>query len=146
MLKTKFIYKILASNILPTLLKAHDDAGNSLNKFQHCGEDLQLWDVVFDEKTFEKTKNVRSSLFSVIYISKDKKSLLIGRPKPQILRKSKYPNSKVAEPDRYYTKAHLHLEYISRDIRSLNFICHRDNTDLVIFYQAVSKSLLFVKT
>ena len=134
MLKTKFIYKILASNILPTLLKAHDDAGNSLNKFQHCGEDLQLWDVVFDEKTFEKTKNVRSSLFSVIYISKDKKSLLIGRPKPQILRKSKYPNSKVAEPDRYYTKAHLHLEYISRDIRSLNFICHRDNTDLVILY------------
>ena len=47
--------------------------------------------------------------------------------------KSKYPNSKVAEPDRYYTKAHLHLEYISRDIRSLNFICHGDNTDLVIF-------------
>ena len=35
-----FMYKILALNLLPSLLKAHDDAGNSLNKFQHCGEDL----------------------------------------------------------------------------------------------------------
>ena len=54
-----FMYKILASNLLPTLLKAHDDAGNSLNKFQYCGDDLWPFDVVFDEKTFEKTKNVR---------------------------------------------------------------------------------------
>ena len=128
------MYKTLASNLLPTLLKAHDEAGNSLNKFQHCGEEIKPFDVVFDANTFEKTKNLRSSLYSVVYISKDKKSLLIAKPKPQILRKSKYPNSKVAEPDRYYTKAHLHLEYISRDIRSLNFICHGDNTDLVIFY------------
>ena len=51
-----FMYKVLAANLLPTLLRAHDDSGNSLNRFQHCGEDLQLWDVVFDEKTFEKTK------------------------------------------------------------------------------------------
>ena len=80
-----FMYKVLATNLLPTLLRAHDDAGNSLNRFQHCGEDLQLWDVVFDEKTFEKTKNVRSCLFNVIYISKDKKSLLIGHPKPEII-------------------------------------------------------------
>ena len=115
-------------------MKAHDEAGNSLNKFQHCGEDIKPYDVVFDENTFEKTKNLRSSLYSVVYISKDKKSLLIAKPKPQILRKSKYPNSKVAEPDIYYTKAHLHLEYISRDIRSLNFICHGDNIDLVIFH------------
>ena len=128
-----FMYKIMATNLLPTLLKAHDDAGNSLNKFQHCGEDLQLWDVVFDEKTFEKTKNVRSSLYSVIYISKDKKSLLIGRPKPHILRKSKYPNATVAKPDNYYKKAHLHLEYVSRDVRSLNFICRGDDTELVVF-------------
>ena len=78
------MYKILASNLLPILLKAHNDAGNSLNKFQYCRDDLQLFDVVFDEETFEKSKNVRSSLFSVIYISKDKKSLLIGRPQPQI--------------------------------------------------------------
>ena len=67
-----FMYKILASNLLPTLLKAHDDAGNSLNKFQYCREDLQLFDVVFDEETFKKIKNVCSSLFSIIYISKDK--------------------------------------------------------------------------
>ena len=83
--------------------------------------------------TFEKTKNVWSSLFSVIYISKDKKSLLIGRPKPQILRKSKYPNSTVSKPDNYYKKAHLHLEYVSRDVRSLNFICRGDDTQLAVF-------------
>ena len=71
-------------------------------------------------------------MFSVIYISKDKTSLLIARPKPQILCKSKYPNSKVSKSDNYYTQSHLHLEYISRHIRSLNFICHGDNTDLVI--------------
>ena len=53
-----FMYNTLASNLLPTLLKAHDESGNSLNKFQHCGEDLRLFDVVFDEKTFKKTKNV----------------------------------------------------------------------------------------
>merc|ERR1711872_984503 len=102
-----FMYKALAINLLPTLLIAHDDAGNSLNRFQHCGEDLQLWDIVFDEKTFEKTKNVRSSLFSVINISKEKKSLLIGRPKPHILCKSKYPNTTESKPDNEYKKAHL---------------------------------------
>ena len=48
------MYKTLASNLLPTLLKAHDEAGNSLNKFQHCGEEIKPYDVVFDEKTFEK--------------------------------------------------------------------------------------------
>ena len=37
-----FMYKVLAANLLPTLLKAHDDSGNSLNRFQHCGEDLLL--------------------------------------------------------------------------------------------------------
>ena len=84
-------------------------------------------------KRLKKNKNVWSSLFSVIYISKDKKSLLIGRPKPQILRKSKYPNSTVSKPDNYYKKAHLHLEYISRDVRSLNFICRGDDTQLVVF-------------
>ena len=51
-----FMYKILASNLLPTLLKAHDDAGNSLNKFQYCGDDLRPFDIVFDEKTFENPK------------------------------------------------------------------------------------------
>merc|ERR1712240_454092 len=129
-----FMYKVLATNLLPTLLKAHDDSGNSLNKFQHCGEDLQLWDVVFDQKTFEKTKNVRSSLFSVVYISKDKKSLLIGRPKPQILRKLTYiTNTTVSKPENYYKKGNLHLEYVSRDVRSLNFICRGDKTELVVF-------------
>ena len=41
------MYKTLASNLLPTLLRAHDEAGNSLNKFQFSGEDLCLYDVVF---------------------------------------------------------------------------------------------------
>ena len=51
------------------------------------------------------------------------------------MRKSKYPDSKVAIPDKYYKKAHLNLEFLSRDVRSLNFICHGDNTDLVLFDQ-----------
>ena len=32
-----------------------------------------------------------------------------------------------------YTRANLYLEYVSRDIRRLNFICHAENTDLVVF-------------
>ena len=48
------MYKILASNLLPTLLKAHYDAGNSLNKFQYCGDDLQPFNVVFDAKLLKK--------------------------------------------------------------------------------------------
>ena len=91
--------------------------------------------MVFCEKTFEKTKNFRSSIFTVVYISKDKKSILIARPKPQIMRKSKYPNATVATPDRYYKKAHLNMEFMSRDVRSLNFICHEDNTEVVLFDQ-----------
>ena len=59
--------------------------------------------------------------------------MLIGRPRPQILRKSKYPNAIVSEPDNYYKQAHLHLEYISRDVRSLNFIYRGDDTNLVVF-------------
>ena len=54
-----FMYKQLASNLLPSLLKAHDSSGNCLNKSQFLGEDLQLYDVVFCEKSFEKTKNFR---------------------------------------------------------------------------------------
>ena len=125
----------MATYLLPSLLKAYDSAGTFLNQSQFSGEDLLLNDVVFCTKTFEKTKNFRSSIFTVVYISKDKKSLLIARPKPQIMRKSKYPNSKVATPDKYYKKAHLNLEFLSRDMRSLNFICHGDNTDLVLFDQ-----------
>ena len=62
-----------------------------------------------------------------------KKALLTLKPIPQILCKSKYPDSKISKPDNYYTKANLYLEYICQDIRSLNFICHGNNTDLVIF-------------
>ena len=123
-----FMYKQLASNLLPSLLKAHDSSGTCLNKSQFSGEDLKLFDVVFCRKTFDKTKNFRSSIFTVVYISKDKKSILITRPKPQIMRKSKYPNSTIATPDHYYKKAHLNMEYMSRDICSLNFICHGDDT------------------
>ena len=39
----------------------------------------------------------------------------------------------MSEPDNYYKQAHLHLEYISRDVRSLNFICCGDDTNLVVF-------------
>ena len=125
----------MATNLLPSLLKAYDSAGTCLNQSQFSGDDLQLHDVVFCEKTFEKTKNFRSSIFTVVYISKDKKSILIARPKPQIMRKSKYPNATVATPDCHYKKAHLNMEFMSRDVRSLNFICHGDNTELVLFDQ-----------
>ena len=130
-----FMYKQLTINILPSLLKAHDSSGTCLNKSQFSGEDLKLYDVVFCEKTFEKTKNFRSSIFSVVYISQDKKSIFITRPKPQIMRKSKYPNSTIATPGCHYKKAHLNMEFMSRDVRSLNFICHGDDTQLVLFDQ-----------
>ena len=32
-----FMYKVLVANLLPTLLRAHDDAGNSLNRFTIVG-------------------------------------------------------------------------------------------------------------
>ena len=71
----------------------------------------------------------------VVTHSKDKKSILIARPKPQIMRKSKYPNSTIATPDHHYTNAHLNMEFMSRDVWSLNFICHGSDTQLVIFDQ-----------
>ena len=129
------MYKQLATNLLPSLLKAYDSSDTCLNKSQFSGEDLKLYDVVFCEKTFEKTKNFMSSIFSVVYISTDKKSILIARPKPQIMRKSKYPNSTIATPDRHYKKAHLNMEFMSRDVCSLNFICHGDDTQLILFDQ-----------
>ena len=107
----------MATSLLPSLLKAYDSAETCPNQSQFSGDDLQLHDVVFCEKTFEKTKNFRSSIFTIVYISKDKKSLLIARPKPQIMRKSKYPNATVATPDRHYKRAHLNMEFMSRDVR-----------------------------
>ena len=51
-----------------------------------------------------------------------------------IIRKSKYPNSKIATTNRYYTKANLHLEFICHDTRYLNFICHgSEASDFVTF-------------
>ena len=50
-----------------------------------------------------------------------------------ILSKSIHPNSKVVKPDIEYTRANLHLEFVCRDIRRLNVICHAENTDLAVF-------------
>ena len=88
-------YQLLASNLVPSLLKAHDSSGSELNKIQFDANDLQIYDIVFDQNTYLKTGNLRSSLYSVMYISKDKKSLLIAKPRTHILKKSKYPNSKL---------------------------------------------------
>ena len=52
------VYKQLATSLLPSLLKAYDSAGTCLNQSQFSGDDLQLHDVVFCEKTFEKQKNL----------------------------------------------------------------------------------------
>ena len=69
-----------------------------------------------------------------MYISNYHKSVLIAKPQTHVLRKSKYPNSKVATTDRYYNQANLHLEFICRDTRHLNFICHGgEASDLISF-------------
>ena len=68
-----------------------------------------------------------------MYISKDLKSLLIAKPRTHILKNSRYPNQHNSKPDNFYTKANLHMEFICRDIRKLNFICHGENTDYVAF-------------
>ena len=128
------IYQILSINLLPSLLRSHDKSGNELNKNMFNSENLKKFDVVFDPKTYEKSGNLRASLFTVMYISEDHKSVLIAKPQTHILWKSKYPNSKVATTDRYYTKANLHLEYIGCDTRHLNFICHgSDASEFVTF-------------
>ena len=72
-------------------------------------------------------------MYTVVYISNDKQSILITKPKTHILCKSTYPNSKITKPDVKYTKANLHLEYVCKDIRRLNFICHGENTEHTIF-------------
>ena len=89
--------------------------------------------VVFDQNTYLKTGNLRSSLYSVVYISKDKKSLLVAKPKTHILKLSKYPNEKSASVDNYYSSANLHMEFVSRDVRMLNFICRGNDTEYVCF-------------
>ena len=100
-------------------------------------ENLKKFDVVFDPRTYEKSGNLRASLFTVMYISDDHKSVLIAKPQTHILRKTKYPNSKVATTDRYYNKANLQLEYVGRDTRQLNFICH-----MAVMHQNLSPSML----
>ena len=118
------IYQILSINLLLYLLKSHGKSRNKINKNMFNSENLKKFDCVFDPKTYEKTGNLCASLYTVMYISKDHKSVLIAKPQTHILRKSKYPNSKIATTDRYYTKANLHLEFICHDTRHLNFICH----------------------
>ena len=66
-------YQLLAANLVPSLLKAHDSSGSELNKIQFYANDLQTYDIVFDQNTYLKTGNLRSSLYSVMYISKGKK-------------------------------------------------------------------------
>ena len=118
------IYQILSVNLLPSLLKCHDKSGNELHKNMFNSENLKKFDCVFDPKTYKKTGNLRASLYTVMYVSKDHKSVLIAKPQTHILHKSKYPNSKTSSTDRYYNRANLHLEFICRDTRHLNFICH----------------------
>ena len=47
------IYQTLASNLLPSLLKAYNESGSQLNRFQFNGDDLRLYDIVFDPKTYK---------------------------------------------------------------------------------------------
>ena len=49
---------------------------------------------MFDYITFEVTGDIRASIFVIIQLSKDNKSLLLGHHKLGFIRKSVYPNSK----------------------------------------------------
>ena len=51
-------------------------------------------DLVVDPNTYKKYWNVRASMYKVIYILDDGKTLLIAKPKLHILKKSKYLNEK----------------------------------------------------
>ena len=128
------IYQILSINLLPSLLKSHDKSGNELNKNMFNRENLQKFDCVFDPKTYGKTGNLCASLYMVMYISNNHKSVLIAKPQTHILHKSKYPNLKTSTIDRYHTQANLHLEFICHDTRHLNLICHSgEASDFVSF-------------
>merc|ERR1712240_664619 len=109
------IYQILSVNLLPSLLKCHVKSGNELHKNMFNSKNLQKYDCVFDPETYKKTGNVRASLYTIMYISKDHKSVLIAKPQTHILRKSKYPNLESPTTDRYYKSANLHLKYLCCD-------------------------------
>ena len=94
-----FIYQILSVNLLPSLLKCHDISLNELHKNLFNSENLKKFDCVFDPETYKKTGNLPESLYTVIYVSKDHKSVLIAKPQTHILRKSKYPNLKTSSTD-----------------------------------------------
>ena len=97
-------------------------------------EQLKKYDCVFDPETYKKTGNVRASIYSIMYVSKDHKSVLIAKPQTYILRKSKYPNAKSSTVDKHYKSATQHLKILCRDSRHLNFICHgKDASDFVSF-------------
>ena len=69
-----------------------------------------------------------------MYVSKNHKSVLIAKPQTHILRKSKYPNSKTSSTDRYYNQANLHLKFMCRAARHLNFSYHSSEvSDFVSF-------------
>ena len=52
------IYQLLASNLIPSLLRAHDSSESELNKIQYNADDLQVYDIVFDQNTYLKTGNL----------------------------------------------------------------------------------------
>ena len=83
------IYQILSINLLPSLLKAHDKSGNELNKIMFNSENLKKFDIVFDPNPYEKSDNLLASLYTVMYISEDHKSILIAKPQTYILPKGR---------------------------------------------------------
>ena len=99
-----------------------------LHKNMFNSERLKKYDCVFDPDTYTKKGNVRASLYMIMYVSRDHKSVLIAKAQTHILRKSKYPNSESPTTDRYYNQANLHLKYLCHDTRHLNFICQGDDT------------------
>ena len=65
------IYQILSVNLLPSLLKCYDESGNELHKNMFNSKNLKKYDCVFDPETYKKTGNLRASLYTIMYVSKD---------------------------------------------------------------------------
>ena len=127
-------YETLSVNLLPKLLRSYGAGGEELNRTQFNTDYLKLGDIVFDSITYTKSGDVRASIFRIIHMSDDNKSLVIARPKMEYIRKSKYPNKHESMVDSNYTRGAKDCIYVSRDARHLNFICHGpDKDDLISF-------------
>ena len=134
-------YETLSVNLLPKLLRSYGRSGIELNRNQFNSDHLKLGDIVFDPITYTKSGDIRASIFRVIHMSENNKSLVIARPKLEYIRKSKYPNKSESSVDSDYTRGAKDCIIVSRDARHLNFICHGPDKDDLISFDPTWKPL-----